>query len=64
MRSSKKGTWLVVCNFSQQDAEIPVYIPAMAVEYRGLAGGCSPTEGRIMVKLPVKSRDFALVRLY
>ena len=64
LRSSKKGTWLVVCNFSRQDAEIPVYIPAMAVSYRGLAGGCSPTEGRIMVKLPVKSRDFALVRLY
>ncbi len=64
LRSSAQGTWLVVCNFSRSDAEIPVYIPAMAVEHRGLAGRCSPAEGRIMVRLPVKSRDFAVIRLY
>ncbi len=64
LRTSAQGTWLVVCNFSRSDAEIPVCIPAMAVEHRGLAGRCSPSEGRIMVKLPVKSRDFAVVRLY
>ena len=64
LRTSKDGTWLVVCNFSQQDAEIPVYVPAMAIASRGLAGRCSPLQGRIMIKLPVKAWDFGIVRLY
>lgn len=59
LRSGNAGTWLIVSNFSGIDAEIPVCIPAHAVEFLGISGECKAGE----MKIAVKSKDFTAIRL-